>query len=295
MTSGRETCYNWPINKEWGKHMTTKPKLIAFDLDGTLLDSRKGLSERNRRALTAAGEAGIRLVPATGRIPAGLPEPLRGLPGLRWGILSNGAEIYDFEAQRIVHREEVPLDTALEVYDYAESLGLPYDCYQDNWGYISAAVKARAPEFIPDPGILDLMERLRTPVPELRAWLREKGEPLQKLQLYFTDMDLRERLLRELPERWPSLAVTSSVPFNIEINSARSTKGRALESLCALLGVDPADSLAFGDGTNDISLLRAAGCGVAMANAEPAVKAAADRVTLSNDESGVAAVLEEYL
>ena len=275
--------------------MTTKPKLIAFDLDGTLLDSRKGLSERNRRALAAAGEAGIRLVPATGRIPAGMPVPLRGLPGLRWGILSNGAEIYDFETQRIVGREEVPLDTALEVYDFAESLGLPYDCYQDNWGYITAAVKARAPEFIPDPGILDLMERLRTPVPELRAYLRGKGEPLQKLQLYFTDLALRGRLLRELPERWPTLAVTSSVPFNIEINSARATKGRALESLCALLGVDPADTLAFGDGSNDISLLRAAGCGVAMANAEPAVKAAADRVTLSNDESGVAAVLEEFI
>lgn len=272
-----------------------KPKLIAFDLDGTLLDSRKGLSERSRRALSAAGEAGIWLVPATGRIPAGLPEPLRGLPGLRWGILSNGAELYDFETRQIVGREEIPLDTALAVYDYAESLGLPYDCYQDNWGYISEAVKARAPEFIPDPGILDLMERLRTPVPELRAWLREKGEPVQKLQFYFTDLALRERLLRELPERYPTLAVTSSVPFNIEINSALSTKGRALESLCALLEIDPTETLAFGDGTNDISLLRAAGCGVAMANAEPAVKAAADRVTASNDNDGVALVIEEFL
>ena len=132
-------------------------------------------------------------------------------------------------------------------------------------------------------------------MPELRAYLREKGEALQKLQFYFTDMALRERLLRELPERWPQLAVTSSVPFNIEINSARATKGRALESLCALLGIDPADTLAFGDGTNDVSLLRAAGCGVAMANASAEVRAAADRVTLSNNESGVAAVIEEFL
>ena len=275
--------------------MTKKPKLIAFDLDGTLLDSRKGLPERNRRALTAAGEGGMWLVPATGRIPAGLPEPLRGMPGLRWGILSNGAEIYDFETQRIVHREEIPLETALDVLDYAESLGLPYDCYQDNWGYISAAVKRRAPSFIPDPGILDLLERLRTPVDELRSYLRQKGEALQKLQLYFTDPALRLRLLRELPERYPTLAVTSSVPFNIEINSAAATKGRALENLCAMLEIDPAETLAFGDGSNDISLLRTAGLGVAMANASDEVKRAADRVTDTNDASGVAAVLEEFL
>lgn len=275
--------------------MTNTPKLIAFDLDGTLLDSRKGLSERNRRALTAAGEAGIWLVPATGRIPAGLPEPLRAMPGLRWGILSNGAEIYDFEAQKIVHREEIPLDTALDVLDYAESLGLPYDCYQDNWGYITAAVKRRASEFIPDPGIRDLLERLRTPVDELRSYLRAKGEPLQKLQLYFTDPALRLRLLRELPARYPTLAVTSSVPFNIEINSALSTKGRALERLCEMLGIELAGTIAFGDGSNDISLLRAAGLGVAMENAEPAVKQAADRITGTNDHSGVAMVLEEFL
>ena len=101
-------------------------------------------------------------------------------------------------------------------------------------------------------------------------------------------------MLRELPERYPTLAVTSSVPFNIEINSALSTKGRALERLCEMLGIDPADTVAFGDGSNDISLLRAAGCGVAMENAEPAVKAAADRVTGTNDDSGVAMVLEEF-
>ncbi len=275
--------------------MRTRPKLIAFDLDGTLLDDRKGLSERNRRALEAAGNAGVLLVPATGRIPAGLPEPLRGLPGLRWGILCNGAELYDFEERRIAAREEIPLETSLELLDYAESLGLPYDCYQDNWGYMTEAMQRRAPDFVPDKGILDLVLRLRTPVPELRAWLREKGDAVQKLQLYFTDMEQRRRLLRELPERYPGLAVTSSVPFNIEINSAAANKGRGLETLCALLGIDPAETLAFGDGTNDVSLLRAAGCGVAMANAFDAVRQAADRVTASNNESGVALILEEFL
>ena len=274
--------------------MTRKPKLIAFDLDGTLLDSRKGLSPRTRRALIAAGQAGCLLVPATGRIPAGLPEPLRALPGLRWGILCNGAELYDFDTAAIAAREEIPLETALAVLDEAEALGLPYDCYQNNWGYMTAAMQARAADFVPDPGILDLVRRLRRPVPELRAFLREKGEGLQKLQLYYTDPAQRQQQLRELAARYPTLAVTSSLPFNIELNSVDAHKGRALLRLCALLGIDPAEALAFGDGGNDLTLLQAAGCGVAMANASPAVLAAADRITASNDEDGVALVLEEF-
>ena len=270
-------------------------KLIAFDLDGTLLDDRKGLPERNRRALEAAGEAGILLVPATGRIPAGMPESLRGLKGLRWGILSNGAELYDFEEERIAVREEIDLDTALTVLDYAESLGLRYDCYQDNWGYMTAPMLRETLSIVTDPGIRDLLLRLRRPVPELRAYLREKGESLQKLQLYFDDPAQRERLLRELPERFPALSVTSSLPFNIEINSARANKGRALETLCGLLGLRREETVAFGDGSNDLMLLRSAGLGVAMANAFPEVRAAADRITGTNNDAGVAQVLEELL
>lgn len=276
--------------------MAEKIRLIAFDLDGTLLDDGKALPERNRRALEAAGEAGIWLVPATGRIPAGMPEPLRGLKGLRWGILSNGAEIYDFEEERIVVREEIALDTALELLDHAEALGLYYDCYQDNWGYMTASLLAQAPAFMKDyPGILDLLLRLRTPVPELRAWLREKGERVQKLQMYFTDLPLRERLLRELPERFPSLSFTSSLPVNIEINSTRANKGQALRTLCSLLGLRREETLAFGDGSNDLTLLREAGIGVAMSNAFPDVLAAADRVTGTNNDAGVAQVIEEVL
>lgn len=277
------------------RRVESRWKLIAFDLDGTLLDDRKGLPEENRRVLTAAGEAGIRLVPATGRIPAGLPEPLRGMKGLRWGILCNGAEIYDFETGQIAAREEIDPETALEVLDYAESLGLPYDCYQDNWGYMSRAMQERAPDYIPDPGILDLVLRLRSPVDDLRSFLRERGQGVQKLQLYFTDRALRQRLLRELPARFPALAVTTSLPMNIEINSARANKGQALLQLCEMLGISPGETLAFGDGSNDVSMLRAAGLGVAVANASAETKAAADLVTDTNNRAGFALALRELL
>ena len=269
-------------------------KLIAFDLDGTFLDDKKNILPENIAALEKAAEKGVHIVPATGRIYKGIPEALRELPFMRWYITANGSYIYDAVEDRAAARAEIPAEQAVAFYEYADTLGVLYDCYQDNWGYMTEEMQRRAPEFVQDRGILDLVLRLRTPVPELRAYLREKGEPLQKLQLYFTDQALRRRLLRELPERWPALAFTTSLPVNIEINSAAANKGHALECLCAMLGIDPAETLAFGDGSNDISMLRAAGCGVATANAFEEVKAAADRVTGTNNEAGVAAVLGEY-
>ena len=129
----------------------------------------------------------------------------------------------------------------------------------------------------------------------LRAWLAREGAPVQKLQLHTKDAALRLRLLDELAERYPELSVTSSVPTNIEMNLAAANKGEALLRLCRFLGVPPEATVAFGDGTNDLSLLRAAGLGVAVANAEPALLAAADRVTASNEDDGVARTIRELL
>ena len=270
-------------------------RLIAFDLDGTLLDDEKRIPGECLRALRAAGEAGLLLVPATGRIPAGLPDELLALPGLRYGLLVNGALLYDFEAQRVLGAEEIPLETALEVVDFLAALPVLDDCYQGGWGYMDRALYDAAADYIEDRGILELLWRVRTPVPSLRRYLAEQGRGVEKLQLHTKDRALRRRLLEELPARFPSLAVTTSIPTNIELNAARANKGDALLRLCALLGLDPAAVLAFGDGTNDLSLLRAAGCGVAMANAAPEVLAAAKLVAPSNNEAGMAQVLRRIL
>lgn len=270
-------------------------RLIAFDLDGTLLDDKKQLAPETLAALHAAGEAGILLVPATGRIPAGLPDALRGMPGLRWGVLINGARLYDFQEERAVEHTEIPVETAVRVIDYLNTLGVLYDCYQNDWGYIDRLFYEHAAEYVNDPGILDLLVRLRTPVDSLRETLIARGESVQKLQLHTKDAALRLRLLDDLTRRYPELSVSSSVPTNIELNIAAANKGDALLRLCRRLAIPPEQTVAFGDGTNDLSLLRAAGLGVAMANAEPEVRAAADRVTASNEDCGVAKVIREIL
>ena len=90
------------------------------------------------------------------------------------------------------------------------------------------------------------------------------------------------------------MAVTSSITNNIEINDKTATKGEALRFLCRHLGVDVRDTMAFGDGSNDMSMIQAAGIGVAMANADPALQAAADFVTDTNDADGVAKAIEKF-
>ena len=270
-------------------------KILAFDLDGTLLDDSKQIPQDNIDAIKRAAARGVHIVPATGRIYKGIPDELKSLPFMRWFITANGSYLYDAVEDRAAARAEIPAEEAVAFFEYADTLGVLYDCYQDNWGYMTADMLKVAPGIIPDPGVRKLITDLRAPVPELKAYLREKGTDVQKLQLYFTDMQLRARMLEELPERFPHLAFSTSMPFNIEVNAPAATKGQCLMSLCRILGVEPKDSMALGDGTNDLDMLELSGIGVAMANAAPPLLKAADYVTLSNNEAGFARAVERFV
>ncbi len=273
-------------------------KLIAFDLDGTLLDDEKRIPPENLRALEAAAARGWVPVPATGRIVRGIPEPVKALPGLRYFIVSNGAGVYDAAEDRLLYRGDVPLELALRCYEYMDTLPVIYDCYQNESGWMTRSMyEACAPYFPTEPHMLEIVKRLRVPVDDLKETLRQRGEPLQKLQMFFKpeDLDERERQLRRIPELFPELVATTSVSNNIEINSVNAGKDKALLALAAHLGIPREDTVAFGDGTNDLAMLRAAGLGVAMANADPKVKAAADEITGSNNDAGVARVIWRLL
>ena len=270
-------------------------KILAFDLDGTLLDDSKQIPQDNIDAIKRAAARGVQIVPATGRIYKGIPDELKSLPFMRWFITANGSYLYDAAENRAAARAEIPAEEAVAFYEYADTLGVLYDCYQDNWGYITADMLKVAPGIITDPGVRKLIIELRAPVPELKAYLREKGTGVQKLQLYFTDMQQRARELEELPKRFPNLAFSTSMPFNIEVNAPAATKGQCLMSLCRILDVEAKDSMALGDGTNDLDMLELAGVGVAMANAAPALLEAADYVTLSNNEAGCGRAVERFV
>ena len=271
-------------------------KLIAFDLDGTFLDDRKNIPEENLLALEAAAERGIVVVPATGRIYSALPQPLRELPFIRYYILINGAKVYDAKEDKVLFSAELPNALALALFAHAESIGCLYDCYLRDKGLMSRGLYDALDDLVENKIYLEYMKSIRTPVEDLKTLIREDGSHVQKVQYFFKDMEERKRQLETLADRFPGTKVTTSVPMNIEINAADASKGPALRALCEYLGFTADNAAAFGDNTNDLSMVQAAGRGVAMKNSDDVLLAAAKYVTaFDNNEAGVGRMIMEFL
>ena len=272
-------------------------KLITFDLDGTFLADDKSIPEKNIQALKYAYEKGVYVVPATGRHFNALPESIRSLPYIRYFILINGARVYDAQEDRTLSTCYMPNSTALALFENARPLHCSFDCYVDDRGYMDLALFNRLEEFITDPYYLAYVRSVRNPVEDLSAFVIERGCDIQKVQYYFNPQYLHERSeqLETLPVKFPGVRATSSVPGNIEINAADAGKGPALETLCSLLGFGVEDTIAFGDGTNDIDILQTAGMGISPSNAVPEVLEIADMITSSNNDAGVAEAIFKLL
>ena len=280
------------------KDLNLAYRLIAFDLDGTFLNDEKHIPPENMEALWEAHRRGLLLVPATGRTWQGIPPEIRELPFIRYGIVVNGAAVLDREEDRLLYQGNIPLELALETYAYLDTLPVVYDCYQNDEGWMSRwMLEALPPYFTREPFMLERMYALRRPVENLPETLRQRGEPIQKIQAYFLPeaMEERDRQMEILRQRFPELMPTTSLKNNIELNSVTAGKGKGLLALCRALGIDPAETAAFGDGSNDTEMLQSAGLGVAVRNAAKEVLAAADRVTEGNNEGGFGRELRRIL
>ena len=269
-------------------------RLITLDLDGTLLNSKKELSPENAAALQWAADQGIEIVPTTGRFYGGMPEVIRNLPYLHYAITINGAQVYDVRNDVGIAKAEIPVERAVELMGWLDQFPVIYDCFMDNWGWMTRSLQEKADEFAPNEHYAKMLKELRTPVDELKAFLTERGHDIQKSQFFAKDMDLRARLMEEIPQRFPGLIVSSAVVNNVEINDRNAHKGNAIRQLAQHLGLEMRQVLAFGDGSNDITMLQEAGIGVCMENGLDSVKAVADYITDSCDEDGVAKAIYRF-
>ena len=275
-----------------------KIRLIATDMDGTLLDDEKNVSERSRRALMQAAEKGIQLVPATGRMLDMIAEEVLSIPSVRYVIVSNGSLVKDVRSGETIFRAEIPCDEAVQICRRMKTYDAMFDCCIDGQSYTEKEISSRAQEYFPLP--LQLVAFMRRSfrqelVDDLPEFIRKNGRDVQKLQMMFRDAQLRLQAMREIRQEFPDVLLTSSVGRNVEINAREANKGNALAHLCARLDIPMEQTLAFGDGSNDVTMLSLAGTGVAMGNACEEARAAADRFTGTNGEDGVASFLEKYV
>ena len=269
-------------------------KIIAFDLDFTLLDSAKRLSKRNIAALKAAKRAGIEPVVATGRLYKGVPDTLKDI--CRYHILINGAKVYDSKENKIIYEAAIPQELALSVYEYADTFDCLYDAYIEDSGIMTSRMLDRFDDYVADKNYAVSQKALRKGVSELKRYIREASTDVQKAQLYFKTVEEKDAQLAILPDLFPDLKFSCSLGQNIEINHKSAGKGVALEALCKYLGYTLKETVAFGDGTNDTEMIQYAGTGYCMINGDDTVKKIADRITeFDCDSDGVGIEIEKIL
>lgn len=271
-----------------------KIRLIALDLDGTLLSSKKCLSERNREALLECMKQGIEIVPCTGRIWLGIPEFIRNLPGLHYAITVNGAMIEDVARHQVLDERKLDWKKAVEILRLAGNYETMYDIYIGKSGYGEARFMNHMEDYGIGPELEKMIRDTRIIVPDVIKEITDLAKPIEKINLFFGSAEERLRVRSVLLERG-DVEVSASFSNNLEINGPGATKGEALLRLAAHLEIAPCETMGFGDGENDMTLIKNAGVGVAMGNAVESLKSEADYVTISNEEDGVAEALWQLL
>ena len=262
-------------------------RLVFVDMDGTFLDSSKAITPENAAALDAAAALGVQFVPCTGRNVGGLPPELLAHPSVRYAVCANGAIVSEVVTGRTLREVTIRKDLALDLYRRLRDRPITFDVFADGRVYTECSRFPLIDRLDLSEATKDFVRAVRTVYDEsFEDLLARVGDVCRLNVFYLTEEDRAAACA--LVDAEPTLRHTSSLPCNIEITDRAAHKGAGLRWLCDHLGVDPADCVAFGDGDNDRTMLAAAGDGVAMANACAATLAAADHVTDSCDESGVA-------
>jgi Cof subfamily protein (haloacid dehalogenase superfamily) len=258
-------------------------RLVASDLDGTLLRGDLTVSERARKAIHEARRAGIAFVAVTGR-PARSVRMLNDRLGLEgFAVCGNGAVLYDLDNDTVLDQTLLAAEVALRIVGGLREAapGVAF-AWEDAEGFGCEPTWGRDPLTpIDQVAIGDPLELIHAPL--LKVLARHRGMDFD---------DLAERARHVAGEE---AVVTWSTRQVVEVSAAGVTKAFALERVCDRLGVKSAEVIAIGDMANDLTMLAWAGHGVAVANADPAVLAAVDEVTASNEDDGVALILERLL
>jgi hypothetical protein len=266
-------------------------KLLVIDIDGTLINKEGVLSEKDTEAIKKAIQTGIRVVISTGRVAQASDWVLKALSLDGYHIFSDGALVANPDSGEEVYVEPVKPELVRQLIELSYNTKMHFDFYSSKHYFIEQedwAADIRRNFFRLTPTIVNFND----------IWQTEriiKGTIIVRNdEERATARDLEKKFAGKLSFSWTDTPRYPGIYF-INILSNSVSKGKALSNLCAFLKVSPALVMAIGDSNNDISLFKKVGLAVAMGNATPELKKIAHHITLSVDDGGVAAAIEEYL
>ncbi|NEW27543.1 HAD family hydrolase [Nocardia cyriacigeorgica] len=267
-----------------------KPELVASDVDGTLIDPDERVTARTKAAVGAVVADGVPFVLATGRPPRWIGPVVDGLGFAPLCVCGNGAVIYDSAADRVLTSRTLDIETLGWIADLAEEVLPGCGLAAERVG--ASAHDAVTPQFVSSP---EYEHAWLNPDDTAVARHEVIDAPAIKMLIRLPGARSGDMLAALAPMVGERADITYSTDHGlIELSAPGVTKASGLVIVAERLGIDPATAIAFGDMPNDIPMLTLAGRGVAMANAHPEAIAAANEVTTTNAEDGVARVLERW-
>lgn len=272
--------------------MNGKIELIGIDLDGTLLNDEKQLCSGAEKTIKRAYENGIHIVPITGRPLLGIPKCITELDEIEYVISSNGAQTTQIKTNKTIHSCTISNSRSKEIMKMLRSLNLVFEPFTEGYGYSESDVYNHYLEYFKGTPIEEYIISSRRVVNKIEELYENGSRQTDEFFVHCQNEKNTAKLLNILMD-------TKDLQFCIlgnrfvEITKKGCDKGEALEKLCKSLNIDVKNSLAFGDGENDLLFLEKAGTAVAMDNAFESVKKKADFIAKSNNENGVCDMIEK--
>lgn len=267
-------------------------RLLALDMDGTTLNTRKEITPVTAAAIRKALTEGYEVLFCTGRNLVEMRKELALFPEMRYAVCCSGAVVKDLQTGRDLSLTTLDHALARQVVRAAEGMDVHIVYFIGDELYADETVRGRMAHYNCQC-FHQLYESCATWMKDPASMMEKLPESIRKINLFFHDpVEYRRMgaLLDEMGVNHPS-----GIPLNYEISPAAVSKGKGIEVLCRHLGLSMEQTIACGDEGNDLPMIRTAGLGVAMGNASEPVKAAADVIVADCDHDGVAQVIETYL
>lgn len=270
-----------------------KYKLITLDMDGTLLNSNKQITEGTRVVIQQAAQEGKIIALSTGRGLAELRDYLDKIPEVRYLDCTSGAMIYDCHAKKMIAHRPIAVEDMRQILALAKERDLMVHFLSEE-SVVEKKKYEKMDEY--QMGIYKPMfGRVARQCEDIYAFYEENPKPIEKCNLYHRSPEDREKTEQCLKEMNLSVMAVHSETASLELTAAGVNKGTGLMQLCKYLGISAEEAIAVGDADNDIDILKTAGLSVAMGNAAEHIKRLADVVVADCDHDGCAEAIVKYL